>query len=142
MTRKQEGYTLLSMMLALSALVIFSILFASIVISLRDHSQKYLFNDEVILFTEQLKIELHGATNVTWNQDTLSFYTQQNVITYAFSQHQIIRQKNSAGYEIVLQNVGGFSCEKLYQGLRVEVSSINGSQFEAWINVFPQESVL
>ncbi|MCQ2008405.1 MAG: competence type IV pilus minor pilin ComGF [Sporolactobacillus sp.] len=107
--KNQAGYTLLSMMLALSIFLIIISLAIGVTQFMNQRFQLRLDTQkETRVFFMQTATELHFSQHVSCSTDhqTLTMKKGTDRVSYTFlSNGRIIRQVNGAGYEIVLQQV-------------------------------------
>jgi competence protein ComGF len=107
--KDQSGFTLLSMMLALSILLVIISLAVSITQFMTQRFQPRLDTQkETHIFFAQTSTELHLAHSISSSSDqrTLTLKKGSNLISYSLvSPGRIIRKVNGDGYEIVLQQV-------------------------------------
>jgi competence protein ComGF len=105
----QKGYTLLSMMLALSIMMITLTFVIGLVHVLAARFQDDQGNRrEVSLFFLQTASELHLADSVQAAPDHQQLIMQKgtsHIVYQKLSKQRIVRQVDAAGYEIVLQHV-------------------------------------
>ncbi|MCO7176518.1 competence type IV pilus minor pilin ComGF [Sporolactobacillus kofuensis] len=107
--KNQSGFTLLSMMLALSILlIILSLAVAITQFMVNSFTASLITQKETQLFFAQTTTELHLSQAVRSSEDQHTLYLNKgsDTISYQFvSSGRIIRQVNAQGYEIVLQSV-------------------------------------
>ncbi|MCO7126833.1 prepilin-type N-terminal cleavage/methylation domain-containing protein [Sporolactobacillus shoreicorticis] len=107
--KNQAGYTLLSMMLALSVFLIIVSLAVNVTAFMNQRFQpQWDTQKETRLFFIQTATELHFSHQVSCSTDhrMLTMKKGTDYVSYAFMTNgRIIRQVNRMGYEIVLQQV-------------------------------------
>ncbi|MET1247682.1 competence type IV pilus minor pilin ComGF [Sporolactobacillus sp. STCC-11] len=105
----QNGFTLLSMMLALSTLLVIISLIVSITQFMTHRFQPRLDTQkETQIFFTQTATEIHLSHSVSSSSDqqTLTLKKGTDFVSYSFeSPGRIVRKVNGDGYEIVLQQV-------------------------------------
>lgn len=107
--KNQSGFTLLSMMLALSTLLVIISLAVSITQFMTQRFQPRLDTQkETQIFFSQTSTEIHLSYSVSCSSDQriLTLKKGTDLVSYSFeSTCRIIRRVNGDGYEIVLQQV-------------------------------------
>jgi competence protein ComGF len=107
--KDQSGFTLLSMMLALSTLLVIIGLTVSITQFMTQRFQPRLDTQkETQIFFAQTSTEMHLSRSVSCSSDhrTLTLKKGADLVSYSLvSPGRIIRKVNGDGYEIVLQQV-------------------------------------
>lgn len=134
--RDQKGYTLLSMMLALSVLMVALILATGLI-----HVLAARFQDdqgtrrEISLFFLQTATELHLSDSVQASPDHQQLLIKKgtsNVVYQKLSKQRIVRQVDGAGFEIVLQHAKdvAFNSDGRYLTIKI-VDSMDRQYFWA-----------
>jgi len=119
----QKGFTLLSMMLALSALMAALFLITAIVISMSRHFKDDLVSrKEVFVFFLQTADEVHQAQSLACTDNQLSLSLADSTIDFKQSGVRVYRQVNGEGYDIVLQHVHSirFQCSGRFLSIQIE----------------------
>lgn len=140
--REAKGYTLLSMMFALSAIVLVTTLLLFTITSLKPLIKNNDYTKEAIVFTEQLKHELSGAKNVSIDKQKLFFDTSQGAISYSLTNHYVRRQVNGLGNDIVLLKTQAISFSMIGEGgVKVVVKGDDGSTYDSILIIFKTERI-
>lgn len=107
--RNQDGFTLLSMMLALSILTVTLFLATSAIAVLVNRFEDDAgFRKEVALFFNQTSRELHSSQAVSCSQDHQQLILSKDGEQIVFKRtnpQRLIRLVGGKGYDIVLQHV-------------------------------------
>lgn len=105
----QKGYTLLSMMLALSMMMIALVLFTGLIHVLTARFQDDQGNRrEISLFFLQTASELQLTDSVQATSDHRQLVMKKgrsNIVYQKLTKQRVVRQVDGAGYEIVLQHI-------------------------------------
>lgn len=105
----QKGYTLLSMMLALSVMMIALVLFTGLIHVLAARLQDDQGNRrEISLFFLQTAAELQLADSVQAASDHRQLVMKKglsNIVYQKLTKQRVVRQVDGTGYEIVLQHI-------------------------------------
>ncbi|MFT8317507.1 MAG: competence type IV pilus minor pilin ComGF [Sporolactobacillus sp.] len=132
--KNQKGFTLLSMMLALSIMAISLILVVSVTKELVNRFNDQLgLKKDISLFFSQTALELHYAQSVHSTGDGRQLILDKNgtQVSYQWqATHRIIRQVNGSGYEIVLQHVSRASFLTSGSYIRIEVTDDQGHVYD------------
>lgn len=106
--RKQEGFTLLSMMLGLTIFMVVLILLVSVSkIMVNRFDDSLGDRKEMTLFLAQLSRELHYSQSVFSSDNQQVLYLDKGTERISYKQsnpNRLIRQVNESGYDIVLQH--------------------------------------
>jgi|UPI0004242283 competence protein ComGF len=109
-----NGYTLLSMMLALSAFVIISTVLCKMAVAIFSSSQSTPADrKDIWLFFAQTGSEIASSTNCEVFEGGMSFLLNDQIINYKLIGSTVRRNVDGEGYEIVLQKVSSliFQCD-------------------------------
>jgi competence protein ComGF len=123
--RNQNGFTLLSMMIALSVLLIIVGLMVAVTQFMTNRFESRLDTQkETRIFFVQTATELHLSQTVSSSSDHRSLILKKGTetITYkSVSPGRVIRQVSGQGYEIVLQHVKNafFQSDGTYVSIQV-----------------------
>lgn len=121
-----EGFTLLSMMLALCLMSVSLLLVVSlskVLVSRSIHPENTA--KDCFLFFSQTGSEIHSAESVSASASgkQLTVKKDGNNITYKWlSNHRVIRQVNGLGYEIVMMHVSNILFQTHNNKLWIEVT--------------------
>lgn len=122
---RQDGFTLLSMMLALSFLAIVLVLTSSVMLSINRHFKDPLnLRKEVNIFFAQTSVELHASDAVSCTDASKQLIFQKDGRDVSFShdsKNRVVRKVNGAGYDIVLRRIAdiSFQCNGPFVSIRV-----------------------
>ncbi|MFC7394263.1 competence type IV pilus minor pilin ComGF [Scopulibacillus cellulosilyticus] len=111
----QKGFTLLSMMLAISTLGVAAFMLTLIMTSVEKGSDPLTANSkEVYTFFHQVTSEVHQSSSLECKQNKLYLTKDSELVAYNRSGQRIYRQVEGKGYDIVLQQLSdvSFLCEK------------------------------
>ncbi|WP_100488602.1 competence type IV pilus minor pilin ComGF [Sporolactobacillus pectinivorans] len=131
--RNQNGFTLISMMLALSIFTVALILAGSLL-----HMVSSRFKDdlsvqkEINLFFAQTATELHLSDAVSTSPDHQKLFIEKGneKVNYERSNPQrVIRLVSGQGYEIVLQHVKSIRFDSDGRFLAIQITDSNNRQF-------------
>ncbi|MCL1630377.1 ComGF family competence protein [Sporolactobacillus sp. CPB3-1] len=129
----QSGFTLLSMLLALSAFLILVGLFLSVVQPLSKFVQPQRSNQkEIQTFFVQTSAEIHRSSSVSSSNDrqSLMLSRTEEQIRYAWvSPGRVIRQVNGQGYEIVLQKVSDAQFHVTDKWISIQITDQSNHQY-------------
>ncbi|WEG14286.1 ComGF family competence protein [Pullulanibacillus sp. KACC 23026] len=106
MMRNEKGYTLLYALMGLMVLCVVSLLLLQLLtffhhVSQEPHNQSEAF----YLAAHQLEQELLGGQHVQVTPTSLSFEVNSDQIYYAATGGRLVRQVDSKGYEIVINDI-------------------------------------
>lgn len=132
--KNQNGFTLLSMMLALSIMAVSLILVVSVTKEIINRFDDQLgLKKDVFLFFSQTSLELHYAQAVHCAGSGSQLILEKNgdQVSYQWTAaHRIIRQVNGSGYEIVLQHVSHADFVNNGSYIRIEVTDDQGRIYD------------
>jgi Competence protein ComGF len=129
----QKGYTLLSMMLALSILMVTLFLVIGLI-----HVLAARFQDdqgarrEISLFFLQTASELHLSDSVQASPDHQQLLIKKglsNVVYQKMSKQRIVRQVNGEGYEIVLQHAKAVAFDSNGRYITIKIVDTRDRQY-------------
>lgn len=121
-----KGFTLLSMMIALFALGIFTSLFVMTLSTLHAPVNKLDQDKELQVFIEQLRIEIHSASDLVVQPNHILFTFNNSQVGYSQYSNYIRRAVYGQGNNIVLQNVKSIHFQPDAGGLKMTVIQSNG----------------
>ncbi|TGA99615.1 competence protein ComGF [Sporolactobacillus shoreae] len=128
----QKGYSLISMMLALSIFTIALLLAASLFHIVAGRFKDDFSQDrEINLFFAQTATELHLADGMNSSPDHKKLMLERTggIVTFERSNPQrIIRTVGGQGYEIVLQHVKDIWFEKKGRFVSIQITDSNGRE--------------
>ncbi|MFD2704285.1 competence type IV pilus minor pilin ComGF [Salibacterium lacus] len=133
--RNQSGMTLIEVLLSLSILFICSAVIVQ-VLPLWE-KRETTSNQEIQIFFQQLQEDMNYAYELETKENGLMLKEHRNERQYSLSNGRIIRRTNGTGYEIVLQNVKGFSAEAAPYGAEVSVVDRQGRTWQGVIGKRP-----
>lgn len=112
--RKDNGFTMVEMLLALVVFVVLSIFAAQIFVTVRDQLGKNnrLHAKEWEVFTMQLKSEIRTSKEQSVLDNKLYLMSRGNVVTIEQYKNIVRRQVDGRGHEIMLQNIADFHVEQ------------------------------
>lgn len=127
----QKGFTLLSMMLALSALMAALFLVTAIVMTMSHHFKDDLADhNEIYIFFLQTAEEIHQAQSLTCADNQLSLLLADGTIDFKQSGLRVYRQVNGEGYDIVLQHARSIHFQCSGRLLSIQIEDENHRQFQ------------
>ncbi|KIP22201.1 Competence protein ComGF [Anoxybacillus ayderensis] len=139
MIRTERGFTLIEVLMSLTAfLIILSLLATAFHLSLNYTAKRGNFHYfEWLVFIQQAKMELRESKDVRIYGTTIQFdkWTGERV-TYEKYGTIIRRRVNATGHEIMLQSIQHISYEKEQTGIRMRVFTDKGDVYEAFIPSF------
>lgn len=105
--RRNEGFTLIEMMINLSIITLIMSLLPLIYIHIFQFSGKSTDHFDVnhAMFQKELNEELKTADYVEVLNQQLYIHKDKNVITYLFHNQRLVRKLNGQGYIIMLEGV-------------------------------------
>lgn len=134
-THNQKGFSFISMLMALTVILISVPLLAQ-ALNVINYNSSY---DELSIqqFTYFLREELGMATayKVDGNELYLTLIDGDRVVIRKYT-NQVIRQVNRKGYDVFLRDISDIKFIKLSYGVRVEITSVKGATYEKVI-VYP-----
>lgn len=131
-TNEENGFTLLSMLLTFSVIIITLPLLVHI-LKLTFYQNNY---DELSLqqFTYFLRDEIHTAIDINVKQNTLELtFPGNDKITIKKYNNQIIRQVNNKGHDVFAREVSNITFVMLDFGVHVTITSLKGAKYEKTI---------
>ncbi|MBM7646351.1 competence protein ComGF [Scopulibacillus daqui] len=127
--KNQNGFTLLSMMLAVSALGAAAFMLTLIMTSVEKGSNPLKANSkEVYTFFHQVTSEIHQSSSLDCKHNKLYLDKDSDRVSYQQSRQRVFRQVEGKGYDIVLQQVSNikFFCKK--DRVTIIVKDLNGKE--------------
>ncbi|KKK33324.1 hypothetical protein WQ57_25105 [Mesobacillus campisalis] len=94
------------------------------------HSEIGLQRLEWEVFASQFKKEVRLSSNATVQGDRLVLARNEETVQFEKFGTNIRRRVNGTGHEIVLQNVAWVRFLPLPQGVIIQVTDLNGNQYE------------
>lgn len=133
--RNQKGFTLIESLLSLYILSFISILLIMLLSTLLfQTNSKKLHPFELENFVIQAQSELREANEWGVNNNVIFMTSRHDEhITYSTYNELIRRQVEGRGHEVLLQNVSSFSCEEFDNGIKLNITDINGNKFIRYI---------
>lgn len=131
--RRSEGFSLLSMMLALfilSFVLLLAVSLEKVIVDRTLHQEETI--QACFLFFAQTGSEIHKANSVheSANGRQLTLDKDGAQISYSWDyRHRIIRKVNGAGYEIVLFHVADVFFQCLQNQVWIEVTDDQGHHY-------------
>lgn len=124
----QRGFTLIESLLSLYILTFVSTLIIMLLSTLFFQMDNATIQPlEWENFIIQSQSELREVNDWWVDNDIIHFTSTDNEhVTYSLYKNVIRRQVNGTGHEVLLQNVGMFSCNKLENGVELIVTDTNG----------------
>ncbi|SFP22505.1 competence type IV pilus minor pilin ComGF [Salibacterium halotolerans] len=134
-SRNQRGMTLMELLLSLTILFVCTAVLVQVLPlwEKREATSK----QEIQLFFQQLKEDMNYAFDLETKQNALILKEYRNERKYSLSRGRIIRTTNETGYEIVLQDVRGFSAARTPYGADVSVMDKQGVTWSGVIGKRP-----
>ena len=107
----KSGYTLLSVMIALSVLGLVAGVIAAIsTITYHQMQKENVGRKDVWVFLHQLEFELTDARAIDCSQHKLTFQKDKSQVSYQVVGTNLRRTLNSSGNEIVIRGLNQFEC--------------------------------
>lgn len=130
LNQNQNGFTLLSMMVALATLTIIAALVSNMSLAtLRSHQFDAIDRKDIWIFLTQIKDELSSGQQFQTSSDGITFNLYGDTVDYKLIGTTVRRRLNSNGYEIVLQNVQTLSIQDDNQVITIELIDTKGRPY-------------
>jgi competence protein ComGF len=128
--QKSNGYTLLTMMVALATLTIIAGLIANLALAtFNHHHYESIDRKDVWLFLVQIQDDMIPGQHFSESESRLSFELNGDTIDYQLIGTNILRRVNGNGYEIVLKNVQNLSFKDNDQNITILLTDTNGRSY-------------
>lgn len=137
--KKEDGYTLLEMLLSFS-LFFMMMSFVPVIIKMtKDYQQIVvsLSTQEWELFLQQLTFEVREGKQIEPGYQKLKFMNDDNqTIIYEKYGKNIRRRVNGTGHEVLLQNVSSIQFTKVSQGIFIQVTDLENRIYAERVSLF------
>jgi competence protein ComGF len=136
--RNEQGFTMAEMLAAFAALCMFAFFLplGLKTVLTNDHSEIGLQRLKWEVFASQVKKETRLSSKVTVQGDRLLLTKNGETVLFEKFGTNIRRRVNSAGHEIVLQNVEAARFYPLPEGVMIQVTDLGGNQYEVACRTF------
>ncbi|GGE46705.1 hypothetical protein GCM10011391_26940 [Pullulanibacillus camelliae] len=128
--QQQQGYTLLSTMIALSLLYMISALIMLLAtITFHEAPAERWGRKDIWLFMHQFQKELESGQEIQCEPNDISFQKDEDLIDYRQSGMRVLRTLNHSGYEIALNDITEWTCASYHSLINVKVRDKKGTVY-------------
>ncbi|MGV3488837.1 MAG: competence type IV pilus minor pilin ComGF [Tuberibacillus sp.] len=125
-----NGYTFISMMIALTALSLITSIIANMAVAaFGNHQYDPLDRKDVWLFLTQIKNELASGEHYHTFTNGISFQLNDQIVNYTLFDTTIRRNVDGKGYEIVLQDVKRLSFIDQPKSISILLTDLKGRDY-------------
>ena len=129
--QKCQGFTLLTMMVALAALTILAGLVSNMAMAtFGHHPYNAIDRKDIYLFFAETQEEMKSAQNLQCYQGGITFELYGNTIDYKLIGTNIRRQVNGNGYEIVLKKAQSVTFQYVNQVTTILLKDTSGRPYQ------------
>ena len=131
MLRKDNGFTMVEMLISLVVFMMLSILVTQMFFIVRENfgKQNQLHFKEWEIFTIQLKNEIRTSKSQSVSNNKLYLMTRGKVVTIERYKNIVRRQVEERGHEVMLQNIADFHVEQDGSVIIVQVLDDEGLSY-------------
>lgn len=131
MQRKDNGFTMVEMLISLVIFMMLSILVTQIFLTVRENFSKkdQLHLKEWEIFSAQLKSEIRNSKDQSVLDNKLYIMTRGSIVTIEHYKNIVRRQVDGMGHEIMLQNVADFNVKQDDSVISIQVTDNRGLLF-------------
>lgn len=131
MLRKDNGFTMVEMLISLVIFMMLSILVIQIFLTVRENFAKknQLHLKEWETFSIQLKNEIKNSKDQSVSDNKLYLITRGSFVTIEQYKNIVRRQVDGMGHEIMLQNIADFQVKLEADYITVQVIDDEGNQY-------------
>lgn len=128
-----KGFTLLDALLSFMIFLVISLSFPLVIKGLQIIQKESLPPRyyEWNLFSESLRTEMWGGSNILYSPEEISFESDVGTITYERYQDSVRRRVGGLGHEVVLQEIDSFVITEVQQGIKISVVFKEGENVES-----------
>ena len=131
MLRKDNGFTMVEMLISLVVFMMLSILVTQIFLTVRENFAKknQLHLKEWEIFSIQLKNEIRNSNDQSVSDNKLYLMTRGSLVTIEQYKNIVRRQVEGMGHEVMLQNIADFQVKQNGSDITVQVMDDEGLQY-------------